>query len=63
MPGSGTGTYYVIRELGAFCNEFGSWSTNVDQNVAETDECEVGPWGQPEGGTPEPTCDRDTDIP
>ena len=33
LPASGAGTYYIVRELGEFCNEFGSWGSDRDQDI------------------------------
>ena len=27
------GIFYLVRELGAFCNEFGSWGSDRDQDI------------------------------
>jgi hypothetical protein len=51
LPPSGAGTYYITRELGSFCNEFGSWGAN---------ECVLGDAAA--SWYPAPTCDRDQDI-
>ena len=52
LPASGSGRYYLVRELGSFCNEFGSWAAGecVTPDTAA-------PW------YPSPVCDRDQDIP
>jgi hypothetical protein len=52
LPPGGGGTYYIVRELGVFCNEFGSWGAN---------ECVLGDTAA--SWFPGPTCDRDQDIP
>jgi hypothetical protein len=52
VPGSGSGIYYVVRELGQFCNEVGSWSAT---------ECTLS--AAAASWYPAPTCDRDVDIP
>ena len=33
VPAGGAGTYYLVRELGEFCNEFGSWGADRDADI------------------------------
>ena len=61
LPTSAQGFYYLVREVGPFCNDVGTWGSNECVLSDAAAKWYPAPGTVP--GTGDPTCDRDVDIP